>query len=192
MAVIIIAYMQWLIVGLGNPGQRYDNTRHNAGFLAVDAIARMRGWNWEYKSSLEAMIAGQREVALLKPDTFMNNSGRSLRKSVDYYKILLEKLIVIHDDLDLPLSQTKVSWARGPHIHNGILSVEQNLKSKLFWRVRVGVDSRTAEERRVLRGERYVLKPLSYEERKLLDKGVVRATEIVEDIMRGRYANGFA
>jgi PTH1 family peptidyl-tRNA hydrolase len=182
--------MRWLIVGLGNPGQRYDNTRHNAGFLAVEMMVGGREWEWKVKSGFEGMTAGEKELMFLKPDTFMNNSGQSVRKVMDFFKILPERLIVIHDDLDLPLSQTKVAWARGPHIHNGILSIEHHLGSKLFWRVRVGVDSRTAEERRMMTGERYVLKPLLYEEKKLLDKGAGKAVEIAEDIMRGRYVNG--
>lgn len=180
--------MQWLIVGLGNPGTRYNLTRHNAGFLTVELLAERKGWAWSEQTKFEGKTAGDKALLLLKPETFMNASGVSLRKTVDYLKIPLEKLIVVHDDLDLPLGQAKVAWAKGPHVHNGLLSIEHYLGTKQFWRVRLGVDSRTAEERRVISGERYVLRGLSYEEKKLMNQGVERAIEITEDIMKGRYA----
>lgn len=180
--------MNWLVAGLGNPGQRYDNTRHNAGFAVVDFLAGKEGFSWKEQEKFQGMVAGDRELKLLKPETYMNASGESVKKMTDYYKIPLGNIVVIHDDLDLVLGQAKVAWARGPHIHNGILSVEQYLGTKEFWRVRVGVDNRDSEERRIISGERYVLKPLLYEEKKVLDKGIIQAAEIVGDILGGRYA----
>jgi peptidyl-tRNA hydrolase, PTH1 family len=180
--------MQWLIVGLGNPGQRYDTTRHNAGFVAVDALAKQYRMEWKEQTKFDGMVAGNKTIMLLKPETFMNASGTSVRKTLGFFKLASEHLIVIHDDLDMSLGQAKVAWARGPHVHNGLLSVEQQLVTKEFWRVRIGVDNRTAEERRIITGERYVLKPLLQDEKRIMEQGVNRATEIAIDIMKGRYA----
>jgi peptidyl-tRNA hydrolase, PTH1 family len=180
--------MQWLIVGLGNPGQRYDSTRHNAGFITADRLAQLYALDWKEQTKFDGRVASNKTVMLLKPETFMNASGTSVRKVFDFFKLAYEQLVIIHDDLDIPLGQVKVAWGRGPHIHNGLLSIEQQLGTKEFWRVRIGVDNRTAEERRAITGERYVLKALLPAEKKMMEQGVSRAVEIVADIMKGRYA----
>lgn len=180
---------RWLVVGLGNPGDRYQKTRHNAGFLVVDEIAKSADLKWQERGRLEGQIVESKNYILLKPQTFMNASGVSIQKAIHFYKIKLKNLIVIHDDLDLPLDQAKVSWAKGPHAHNGMLSVEQQLGTQDFWRIRVGVESRTPEERRIISGERFVLKKLKYEDNKLLVVGISKAQLAVADIMKGRYAS---
>lgn len=179
--------MDWLIVGLGNPGVRYENTRHNAGFMVAEKLAEISKYNWTEQKRFEAFVAGDGHKLIVKPETYMNNSGVCVAKVANYYRIKSDRIIIVHDDLDLGLGSAKVSWAKGPHIHNGLVSVEESLGTKDFWRVRLGVDNRTTEERRVLTGERFVLKSLDYEEKKMLIKGVERGVEIVEDIMKGRY-----
>lgn len=182
--------MKWLIVGLGNPGERYANTRHNAGFLTVESMAEEKKLVWKEMRRVEGWVAETREIVLLKPDTFMNASGVSVKRAGQWWRVTGKQVIVVHDDLDLPLGSAKVGWARGPHGHKGVLSVETELGTKDFWRVRVGVESRTAEERRVLSGEKYVLKPLTYVEKKAVEKGIGEAINIIGRIMRGEYAVG--
>ncbi len=179
----------WLIVGLGNPGDRYQQTRHNAGFLVVEALAKTKTIDWEYKEKPDAMLAGNRQLLLVKPQTFMNLSGKSVAIMMRLERIKLDQLIVIHDDLDLSLGTAKVSFAKGPHGHNGVTSVEQELTSTKFWRVRVGVENRTAEQRRGLPGEKFVLSKMDYEDKKKMDQGVFQAVQAVLDICGGRYAN---
>lgn len=180
--------MCWLVVGLGNPGERYNNTRHNAGFLAVEAMASERGLRWKAVKKLDGWMAETGELKLLKPGTFMNASGHSVNRAMHYLRLVPRQLIVIHDDLDLSLGNAKVSWAKGPHIHNGLLSVEAELGTHEFWRVRIGVDNRSPEERRAIPGEKYVLKPLLIVEQRVMEEGVAKAVAIVDRIMRGEYA----
>ncbi|MBU1071203.1 aminoacyl-tRNA hydrolase, partial [Patescibacteria group bacterium] len=112
-----------LIVGLGNIGEKYKNTRHNVGFMVVDELEK-------HKEDLG-------KVMLVKPATFMNESGRAVAKMVRFYKLDLDNLYVVHDDLDLKLGEYKIQKGVGPKVHNGILSVEKELGDKEFWRVRV-------------------------------------------------------
>jgi PTH1 family peptidyl-tRNA hydrolase len=114
-----------LIVGLGNPGREYENTRHNVGAIFIDYLKK------------KEIPSG---IILAKTDVFMNDSGTSVRKMVDYYKLGLDFLCVVHDDLDIPLGSYKIQKGKGPKLHNGILSVENELGSEDFWRVRIGVD----------------------------------------------------
>ncbi len=140
-----------LIVGLGNPGKEYERTRHNVGAIFVDYLKK--------KEIPQGIIAA-------KTDTFMNDSGLSVRKMVDYYKLELDKLCVVHDDLDIPLGSYKIQKGKGPKLHNGILSIENELSSTDFWRIRVGVDARDNDNR--IPGEKYVLEKFSEEELKIL------------------------
>jgi PTH1 family peptidyl-tRNA hydrolase len=141
-----------LIVGLGNPGEDYKNTRHNAGFLVADELQKMK---------LPA------SVVVKKSDVFMNDSGSFVRKTADKYKLNPSDLYIIHDDLDIPLGSYKIQFGVGPKIHNGVNSVETELETKDFWRVRIGVDNRQADDR--TQGEEYVLQDFTDEERKVLD-----------------------
>jgi len=179
---------KWLIVGLGNPGLQYEMTRHNAGFMAADKVAD--GSVFREAGKLEALKVETVEMVVLKPQTYMNESGRSVAKALAYYGIAAERLIVLHDDLDLQFGDGKVSFGKGPHGHNGLLSIEREIKTEDFFRVRIGIESRDAEERRLITGQRYVLRKLNYEEKKLMQQGVLRAIEGVRDIMQGRYGRG--
>lgn len=160
-----------LIVGLGNPGDNYANTRHNAGFELVEEIAKVATSHkpqvisgFQFSKKFQAEIVKGDGIILAKPQTFMNNSGQSVRALVDYYRIPLDQLWVAHDDLDITLGEYKIMLAKGPKIHNGLASVEQHLGSKDFWRIRLGVDSRSKEERGQMSGAQYVLKKLSRQE----------------------------
>ena len=167
-----------LIVGLGNPGKEYEGTRHNVGFIVLETLATSDrqsvtsiGGKWEG----ELVRAG--DVLLLKPMTFMNKSGVSIKKVMQFYKIKPVDLWVIHDDLDVKLGKFKIQRGKGPKQHNGVLSVEKELGTKDFWRVRVGVENR---QDRSITGEKYVLMRFNEKERQKLMKVV---EEIVEEII---------
>ena len=130
-----------LIVGLGNIGEKYKNTRHNVGFVVIDELEKQ-------KEELG-------KIKLVKPDTFMNESGKAVAKLVRFYKLDLDNVYVVHDDLDIKLGGYKIQKGVGPKVHNGILSVEKELGDKEFWRVRMGVDNRKGDRR--MSGEDYVL-----------------------------------
>ncbi|KKW24471.1 MAG: Peptidyl-tRNA hydrolase [Candidatus Kaiserbacteria bacterium GW2011_GWB1_52_6] len=140
--------MAWVIVGLGNPGDEYANTRHNTGRMALEFFAKtnkFNGWH-EDKKSKSIISTGLLEkivVALVAPETFMNKSGSAISKFIKNPKAA-ERLVVIHDDLDLPLGTMKLSFDRGSGGHKGLESVMRAVKTKKFTRVRIGVSPSTA------------------------------------------------
>jgi len=146
-----------LVVGLGNPGEKYKNTRHNAGFLVAEALQ---------KRISNQKIASLR-VKIFKSDKFMNESGACISVLVHKYSVNPSDLYIIHDDLDIPLGSYKIQFGVGPKDHNGVNSIEAELGTKDFWRVRVGVDNRNPEDR--IQGESYVLEDFKGDERKMLD-----------------------
>lgn len=154
-----------LLVGLGNPGKRYVNTRHNAGFQALDYFARAHGlvirtekMQGEYCT---AMISG-RKVLLLKPMTFMNRSGECVRAFVDYFHITPGNILVIHDDLDLSPGRLKMVRGGGAGGHNGIRSLIEHLHTNDFSRLKIGIGHpRDNRETAAIPVEQYVLAPFS-------------------------------
>lgn len=131
-----------LIVGLGNPGAKYRETKHNIGFIAMDEMAHRHGMAFN-KSKFEAVYAegfiGTEKVLLVKPQTFMNESGRSVRPLMDYYGVDEEDLVVVYDDLDLPVGKIRLRQKGSAGGHNGIKSIIQHLGTKEFNRIRIGV-----------------------------------------------------
>lgn len=134
----------YIIVGLGNPGKQYENTRHNMGFLAVDLLAEK--YNIEvnkvkFKALVgEGRIAGQK-VLLVKPQTYMNLSGEAVRQAMDFYKIDPEELIVIYDDIDIPTGTFRIRKKGSPGTHNGMRNIFQHIQTNDFPRIRVGIGS---------------------------------------------------
>ena len=131
----------YLVVGLGNPGREYENTRHNAGFMAVDEIFNRHSFS-PFKSKFDGLIAegkiGDEKVYLLKPQTFMNLSGNSVVKAAFFYKIMPENIIVIHDDKDLPLGKIKAKRGGSSGGHNGLKSIDSQITVN-YNRIRIGV-----------------------------------------------------
>lgn len=148
-----------LLAGLGNPGVEYEQTRHNAGFMFLDFVAQNLSLDepWQEREKFDGQVARKGDLFLLKPMTFMNNSGTAVRKLKNFYKIATANLTVVHDDLDLILGNWKIQQKIGPKVHNGLLSLEAELGSADFWRLRLGVDSRTPTEREQIPPENYVL-----------------------------------
>ncbi len=132
--------MKW-IVGLGNPGPKYQLTRHNIGFIVIDAIAQEFGGSFkdEHKASVAKVTIDGEKVLLIKPQTFMNLSGEALRALMDYYQLELKDLLVIHDEVDLPFGQMKMHKKKSAGGHNGIKSTHQHLGTDDYARLRLGV-----------------------------------------------------
>lgn len=169
-----------LIVGLGNPGEEYKKTRHNAGFMFVDKLAGKESFSFDKKQ--EAEVVGMGNCLLLKPQTFMNDSGRAVRKIMDFYKLGTSDMVVVHDDLDIAFGEYKIQKEKGPKIHNGVRSVEQCLGRADFWRVRIGIDNRQPGVNYGT-GADYVLSSLSKDEIKELDNVFEEAVkELAETI----------
>lgn len=143
-----------LVAGLGNPGGEYARTRHNAGWLVVDELARRHGGSFRSKFSgkLSELRVGGRRVALLKPETFMNESGRSIGAAVRFFKLPAASLLVVHDDVDLEEGRLQARLGGGLAGHNGLRSIAQALGTQEFLRLRIGVgrpgrgDPRTVAE----------------------------------------------
>jgi PTH1 family peptidyl-tRNA hydrolase len=132
-----------LIVGLGNPGQQYEKTRHNAGFLFLESLAFERSCSWSNKSDFQGLmsecdIAGEK-ILLLKPQAFMNRSGNSVGKVARYYKIAVEEILVVHDELDFDVGIIKLKKDGGHAGHNGLRDIIAHLGSNSFYRLRIGI-----------------------------------------------------
>ncbi|PIS15544.1 aminoacyl-tRNA hydrolase, partial [Candidatus Roizmanbacteria bacterium CG09_land_8_20_14_0_10_41_9] len=158
-----------LIVGLGNPGKKYENNRHNVGYMFVDFyVNELTGsrvhefrFNKTLQSELPMVKKDGKTILFAKPQTFMNRSGEAVKKIMDFYKIPLESVFIAHDDLDIPLGKFHIQKAVGPKLHNGITSVEERLGTKEFTRIRIGIENRSPEDR--IPGEAYVLQNFSEE-----------------------------
>lgn len=155
-----------LVVGLGNPGKEYQQTRHSFGFLALDALLEKKQLKWSEKKDCQSLIASFQDdkdkIILCQPQTFMNNSGEAVQKLKKFYKLKNDDIIVIYDDLDLPFGIFKVAAKRSSGGHNGIESIIQALKSTDFVRLRLGIGPQTGS------AEDFVLKKFNTTEKKKL------------------------
>jgi PTH1 family peptidyl-tRNA hydrolase len=159
--------MQTLIVGLGNPGKQYATTRHNIGFAALDCFLKnQQAARWKMMPKLNAEMTqiqvNDQTIGLVKPQTFMNESGRAVQAVLAYYHIPLNNLILVYDDLDLPFGRIKINRNSGSGGHKGVQSVIDRLGTKDFLRLRLGIGS-TRKQR--IPAEQYVLKRFSLSEK---------------------------
>ena len=154
----------FLIVGLGNPGKKYERTRHNVGFMALDALKRVELPN----------------VILVKPQTFVNNSGKAVKSLTKNYKLKTKNLVVIHDDIDIPLGKIKVSVGHGSAGHKGVDSIIEELGTKNFTRIRVGIQPEKGKPRDV---ETFVLKNFTAKETILLQPAITQALEALTKLL---------
>ncbi|NGX46156.1 MAG: Peptidyl-tRNA hydrolase [Chlamydiae bacterium] len=172
-----------LIVGLGNPGLAYARTRHNFGAMVLEAFAKKHGWAFKKESRFEAKMAsgrfGEERIHLLFPLTYMNRSGVAVGKVAHYYKIPGDKLLVLVDDVDLPLGVIRIRPKGGTGGHNGLRSIEEHLGSQEYVRLRLGVgpkDGRDLRGKSEMALENYVLAKFAKDERAelptIIDKGV--------------------
>ena len=169
----------FLIVGLGNPGEKYENTRHNVGFLALDTLAKDHEFpkfalSKKHSSLISEGVLGQKKTILAKPQTFMNNSGAAAKSLYAKYKIQDTRyMIVIHDDIDIPLGKVKISANRGSAGHKGVESIIQALGTKNFTRVRIGIQPTKGKPKDI---ETFVLKSFQKAELPLLRSAIEEAT----------------
>lgn len=152
-----------IIIGLGNPGTEYVNTRHNAGILLIDLISSTLNSDYGWRKNYDALIFKTPELVLVKSkDVFMNESGKLLQGLPE------GELYLAHDDLDIKLGEYKIQKGIGPKVHYGVQSIENQLGTKDFWRIRIGVDNRDPNNR--IPGEDYVLQKFSPQELEILNK----------------------
>ena len=174
--------VQWLVVFLGNPGLKYRNTRHNAGFLAADAVERECGVSIDrlrfHALTAQAELGGQK-VLLMKPQTYMNSSGESIRAAADYYKVDPEDILVVYDDISLALGQLRIRAKGSAGGHNGIKSIIAHLGTQEFPRVKVGVGEKPSR----MDLADYVLGHFSKEEQATMDDAVKEAADAVCEIV---------
>ncbi len=147
-----------LIVGLGNPGEKYTTTRHNAGFIFVDNLCKVLELSWAIEKKSDAAVAKNAKFILAKPQTFMNNSGTAVAKLLTYFKVPVENLVVVHDDVDLPFGEYRLKQGSGSAGHHGVIDIIEKVGTQDFWRFRIGV-GRPAESKYSV--EDYVLKPFA-------------------------------
>lgn len=152
-----------LIVGLGNPGKDYENTRHNAGASLVDFIAKKQSVSFikKFQSQYAEFQNNGEKIILLKPQTFMNNSGDAVQEAAKFYKISIENIFIAFDDLDIKQDEFKTQKGKYPKVHNGVNDIINKLGGDQFTFVRIGIDNRTEEERKYISGRDYVLQKLN-------------------------------
>ena len=169
-----------LVVGLGNPGKKYERTRHNAGFWWVERLAHGAGAALRSDGKFHGQVAKltlAADVWLLMPDTFMNNSGRAVAALATFYKTEPRDILVVHDELDLAPGVARLKFGGGASGHNGLKDIIDCLGSKDFWRLRIGIGHPrdTATEQEVVD---YVLHPPRAEEQPLIDDAIARSLEV--------------
>ncbi len=154
-----------LIVGLGNPGKKYQKTRHNIGFRLIDQLG----------------FLDSRKIILFKPQTFMNNSGKTVKKLIENLKLRIKNLIVVHDDLDLPLGKIRIVKNRGPAGHKGVESIIEELGTKNFIRFRIGIQPRIGKPKFT---ERFVLQKFNKEEEETAKEVIKKTAEAIEMMIK--------
>ena len=178
-----------LIVGLGNPGAQYADTRHNAGFWFVDEVARITGATLRPEPRFHGLVArvmlNSHELWLLEPTTFMNRSGQSVAALARFYKIAPEQILIAHDEIDLPVGQVKLKYAGGHGGHNGLRDLHAHLGTPNYWRLRLGVDHPGSKDLVV----DYVLHAPSKVDRQKIDGIIDEACRQLPALMRGETAS---
>ena len=174
----------WLIVGLGNPGEKYENTRHNVGFQVVDELAERQNapvQKLKFKALTNLLtIAGER-VLVMKPVTYMNLSGEAVRPAADFYKIPPERILVISDDTALDPGKLRIRIKGSAGGHNGLKSIIQHLGTDQFPRVKIGVGEKPHPDYDMAD---WVLSKFTGEDKKVMDEAVKRAADAVECILK--------
>jgi PTH1 family peptidyl-tRNA hydrolase len=166
-----MAFDGWIVVGLGNPGPDYEWTRHNVGYLVTDELASRMGGKWKQSRSGRAVLG--------RPHGYMNDSGGPVSSLLRFYKADPDRLIVVHDEIDLPYGDIRVKFGGGDNGHNGLKSVRKSLGTGDYYRVRLGVGRPPGRQEPAS----WVLKPFPTAERRELDLHVGRAADAVESLI---------
>jgi PTH1 family peptidyl-tRNA hydrolase len=175
-----------LIVGLGNPGREYVTTRHNAGFWWLDEFVQQYAVTFKADSKFHGLVAkihlNGHELCLLKPQTFMNVSGRAVGALAQFYKILPSEILVVHDELDLPPGSAKLKLGGGHGGHNGLKDIIAHLSTKDFWRLRIGI-GHPGDRAEVVN---FVLNAPPKEEQLLIEEAMQRSQSVASLIVEGK------
>ncbi|HPX89664.1 MAG TPA: aminoacyl-tRNA hydrolase [Methylophilaceae bacterium] len=177
-----------LFVGLGNPGDKYEKTRHNAGFWWIDAIAAQTNSTLTADAKMFGLVGKLNPAQdrwLLKPTTFMNLSGKAVAALANYYKISPAEILVIHDELDLPAGSSKLKLGGGHGGHNGLKDIHAALGTPNYWRLRIGI-GHPGERNEVVN---YVLKPPLKDEQTAIDESLLASTKILDLLLAGEFEN---
>jgi peptidyl-tRNA hydrolase, PTH1 family len=172
-----------LIIGLGNPGEKYKNTRHNIGWQIVDfLIPEKEKWHESKKAKClyTKKVIEEQEIEVIKPLTFMNNSGEAVIHILKKHGLKAENIIVIHDDLDLPLGKIRIKTEGSSGGHNGIQSIIDHLKTQNFTRIKIGIAN---EKRNAIPAEKFVLENFNAEEKEILEKIKNKTIKIITDLL---------
>ena len=170
-----------LIIGLGNPGKEYENTRHNCGFMVMDRLCDKLNVsidNNKFKGLYTKIKYQGQDVVLLKPQTFMNLSGESVRAVMDFFKIDVEDILVIYDDMDMPVGKLRLRTSGSAGGHNGIKNIIQHVSSQDFKRIRVGIDRNPR-----IKVVDYVLSRFKSDEMEMISQGIEAASDAVIDYL---------
>lgn len=169
-----------LICGLGNPGREYENTRHNIGFMVIDNYLKGEKLNDKFNGLYTQKNINGEKVIFLKPQSFMNLSGDVVKPFVDYFKIDYEDILIIRDDLDLPLGKARIKYNSSSGGDNGIKSIINKLKSQEFYQYKIGISNN-----KEIDTKDYVLGKFSKAERELIDEIVNQSAEVIDEFIQG-------
>lgn len=178
------APVSWLIVGLGNPGEQYENTRHNVGFLVADELGERGSFpiqRLKFKALTNTAVIGGQGALVMKPTTYMNLSGEAVGEAARFYKIPPSRVLVISDDVDLPLGKLRIRTGGSAGGHNGLKSVIQHLGANQFPRLKVGVGGKPHPDYDMAD---WVLGKLQGEDKRVMDEAVKRAADAVECFLK--------
>ena len=170
-----------LIVGLGNPGKEYENTRHNVGFNVIDKYLEKNNLSLDknkFSGLYTITMINNEKVLFLEPQKFMNLSGEVVRQIMDFYKINAEDILVIHDDLDLPLGKIKLKENSSSGGHNGIKNIEKCIGTRNYKRLKIGISNN-----KNIDTKDYVLGKISKSEKELLEDAIITSCDIIEDFL---------
>lgn len=179
-------YMK-LIVGLGNPGKEYENTRHNAGFKFIDEYAKSKGLTFnqnKFKGLYTTFINNGEKIIFLKPQKYMNLSGEVVRDFVNFFKINIEDILIICDDLDTPLGKIKIKYKGSSGGHNGLKNIEQNLNTNEYKRIKIGISNDKNQDR-----INYVIGKMPKEDLEKLNEVISHSPEILNDYLTLKFDN---
>lgn len=171
-----------LIVGLGNPGRKYQETRHNIGFQVVDEFLKENNFpRFKFAKKFNAEISegifNNKKILLAKPQTFMNLSGQAVKTLISFYKITRPVLVAVHDDMDIPFGKIRISKGRGAAGHKGVESIIKAINSKNFIRFRIGIQPKTGKPKNP---EKFVLQKFNKGEEKIVKEVIKKTTEAIE------------
>lgn len=171
-----------LIVGLGNPGKEYENTRHNMGFMFIDDYSKEKGveiTKKKFNALYVDFINNGEKTILLKPQTYMNLSGKAVRDFVDFYKINIEDILIISDDLDMPIGKLKLRPTGSSGGHNGLKNIEQHLNTQNYKRLKIGIS-----HNKEIDTKDYVLGSISKENKEILNEMKKIVNNIIDDFYK--------